>query len=134
MKKKIKKVLEMLSKNKDIVLEEDIDYEAFLFLKDLYKNKKINIKISGSSMYPTFKEGDSVQVGVLGDKKLLGKLKKDINIAFFDHDFKKMIIHRIVKVKNVKQVGVVYRTKGDNLKEEDKNLVCLGNILGVVKD
>ncbi len=69
MKKKIKKVLEMLSKNKDIVLEEDIDYEAFLFLKDLYRNKKIEIKISGSSMYPTFKEGDSVQVGVLGDKK-----------------------------------------------------------------
>jgi len=134
MKKKIKKVLEMLSKNKDIVLEEDIDYEAFLFLKDLYKNKKINIKISGSSMYPTFKEGDSVQVGVLGDKKLLGKLKKDINIAFFDHDFKKMIIHRIVKVKDMKQAGVVYQTKGDNLKEEDKNLVCLGNILGVVKD
>ncbi len=134
MKKKIKKVLEMLSKNKDIVLEEDIDYEAFLFLKDLYRNKKIEIKISGSSMYPTFKEGSLVQVEVLEDKSFQKKLKKGKNIAFFDHDFKKMIIHRIVKVKNVKQVGVVYRTKGDNLKEEDKNLVCLGNILGVVKD
>lgn len=115
-----------------LVNQKGIDFKSFLFFKKTFQGRKLKIKAFGISMWPLIKKGQIVEIEVLSSTQIRNKIKKDTIIAFYCPPEEKIIIHRVVGVKQTKK-GVVFSTKGDNVGEEDLILVSPSNILGLVK-
>jgi len=98
-------------------------YEAYLDRRISYS------VISGTSMEPTFGEGDVViWVEVEGENLKVG------DIIIYKHPTRPgidNIIHRIIEV-GMTDGEYRFRTKGDNLPEPDRNWIPEGNVHGLV--
>lgn len=115
-----------------VVSQEAIDFKSFLFSKKNLHGKKLKIKAFGISMWPLIKEGESVEVEVLSANQIKDKIKKGLIVAFYSSLEEKIIIHRVIEVRQ-EEKGLFFLTKGDNLNEEDLFLVPSINVLGLVK-
>jgi len=99
-------------------------YEAYLDQRIFYST------VSGSSMEPTFGEGDAV-LWVEVDN--MAELKVG-DIIIFQHPTLPgvdNIAHRIVEIVHVGE-GYQFRTRGDDLSTLDQHLVPEGNVHGLV--
>ena len=105
---------------------------SFLFLKKTLQGKKLKVKAFGISMWPLIKKGQLIEIKVLSTKQVEDRIKKGLVIAFYCPLQKKIIIHRVIEVKQERQ-KLFFSTKGDNLNEKDLFLVPSINVLGSVK-
>ncbi len=121
----------IISKN-SVVQQEEIDYQSFLFLKKVFQNKKIKIKGTGLSMWPTIKEDQVIEVEVIPTKQIKKRIKKESIIAYYSIQEKRIIAHRVVSLRQKKH-QLIFITKGDNVGGEDIIPVLPKYILGLAK-
>jgi len=98
------------------------------FVGGLFKYQPI--AVLSDSMVPEFARGDAVIVEKIG-KEDLKKLKKG-TILYFSKDGK-LIIHRIVSIKEESNGKIEVTTKGDNNNSNDNWVVTNDEIIGVGK-
>lgn len=106
-----------------------------LSVEELYKinqmlgdKKECKLKISGNSMYPTFRDGDTVDMVLFN-----GAIKSlDVGKIIVYQKSNNIIVHRIIKKYDIIKVSF-YVTKGDNNKYKDRYLVRKKDIIGYIK-
>ena len=98
------------------------------FIGGIFKYQPI--AVLSNSMYPTFARGDAVVVQKL-EKKEFSKLKKG-DILYYSKDGK-LIIHRIIEIKETEEKKLEIKTKGDNNNTEDNWIIKEEEIIGKVK-
>ena len=101
------------------------------FIGGIFKYQPI--AVLSNSMVPEFARGDAVIVEKYGKDKVkdLKKLKKG-NILYFSKD-NKLVIHRIVSIKELENDRFEITTKGDNNNSVDAWVVTNDEIIGVAK-
>lgn len=98
------------------------------FIGGIFKYQPI--AVLSNSMYPTFARGDAVVVQKL-EKKEFSKLKKG-DILYYSKDGK-LVIHRIIEIKETEEKKLEIKTKGDNNNTEDNWIIKEEEIIGKVK-
>ena len=98
------------------------------FIGGIFKYQPI--AVLSNSMYPTFARGDAVVVQIL-EKKEFSKLKKG-DILYYSKD-DKLVIHRIIEIKETEEKKLEIKTKGDNNNTEDNWIIKEEEIIGKVK-
>lgn len=98
------------------------------FIGGIFKYQPI--AVLSNSMYPTFARGDAVVVQKL-EKKEFSKLKKG-DILYYSKD-DKLVIHRIIEIKETEEKKLEIKTKGDNNNTEDNWIIKEEEIIGKVK-
>ncbi len=75
------------------------------------------LAILSNSMVPVYSRGDAVLIEKINTEEEKSKLQKGDIIVFTYNDRK--ILHRIINISEDSNGERIYKTKGDNLKEED---------------
>lgn len=75
------------------------------------------VAILSNSMVPTYSRGDAVLIEKIDTEEKKNKLKKGDVIVFTYNN--RRILHRIINISEASNGERIYKTKGDNLKEED---------------
>lgn len=109
-----------------------------IFISNLISTPQTTTKViyvstvNGTSMSPTFKDGDNVYWENVDSFSAL----EVGHIIIYRHPTipeQSLIVHRIVEIENVNGV-YRFRTKGDGLSEPDQYWVDENHIVGVVTD
>lgn len=75
------------------------------------------VAILSNSMVPTYSRGDAVLIEKIDTDEKKNKLKKGDVIVFTYNN--RRILHRIINISEASNGERIYKTKGDNLEEED---------------
>jgi len=95
--------------------------------EQLKKNGFIEISLTGYSMYPTIRNGDKIKIY----KYNYDNVKPGDIIAFLHKNADHLIVHRVIKLEEVKTRKILV-TKGDNNEYVDPKVIREENFIGIV--